>query len=74
MLIKRIRELREKSEMTQTEFAKTVGIPVNKYIHYESDARKMPSDLLVILANFHGVSIEYLLDFTDDPTPYRPRE
>ena len=69
----RIRNLREDSELTQAELGKQINVPQRTYAYYESGERMIPPPVLVSLAHFHGVSVDYLLGLTDQKTPY-PRK
>lgn len=65
MDIKRIRNLREDSDLTQTEIAQILNISQRAYSHYESGSRKLPLDILVALADYYDCSIDYLLGRTN---------
>lgn len=65
----RIRELREKLGLRQSDLAEKVGISGMAISTYESDKR-MPSRITAEkLADVFQVSIDYLLGRTDNPTP-----
>ena len=36
-------------------------------------ARQLPIDLLIRLAQYYGVSTDYILELTDNPAPYPPK-
>ena len=67
--VKRIRDLREDRDMTQQEIADILGTSQTMYARYERGANEMPIHHLVTLCRFYGVSADYLLGFTDVPTP-----
>ena len=69
----RIRALREDGDLTQTEVAKALGITQRKYSYLETGVQQWTDELLVGLARFYGVSIDYMLMLTDEPSPQRPR-
>jgi transcriptional regulator with XRE-family HTH domain len=69
MLSKRLIELRKKKRITQMEISKKLGIARSTYAGYENGDRKPDSEMIIKLANYFGVSIDYLLCRTDDPTP-----
>lgn len=65
----RIRELREKREMSQLELARQLGINNSVLSRIESGKRDVEDYLLVKFADFFRVSTDYLLYQTNDPTP-----
>ena len=66
----RIRNLREDADLTQAELGKQINVPQRTYAYYESGERMIPPQVLVSLALFYHVSIDYLLELTDQKTPY----
>lgn len=66
----RIRNLREDLDLTQAEVGKQINVPQRTYAYYESGERMIPPQVLVALARFYHVSIDYLLELTDEKTPY----
>lgn len=66
MIYRRIRDLREDRDMTQTELSKVLHITQRAYSHYENGTRDIPIDILIGIADFHHVSIDYLLNRTND--------
>ena len=66
----RIRNLREDADLTQAELGKQINVPQRTYAYYESGERMIPPQVLVALAQFHHVSVDYLLGITDQKTPY----
>ena len=69
----RIRNLREDSDLTQAEIGKQINVPQRTYAYYESGERMIPPQVLVSLAQFYQVSVDYLLGRTDEKKPY-PRK
>ncbi len=65
-----IRNLRIDSDRTQQEIANILGISQNTYSQYELGVLNFPVDAVIKLADFYGVSVDYLLGRTDVPTPY----
>ena len=63
----RIRDLREDSDLTQQQVADAIGITQRKYSYIET-GQQLTDDLLIKLANFYNVSIDYLLQQTANPT------
>lgn len=70
MIYKRIRDLREDKDLTQTDIAKYLHISQRAYSRYENDERSIPIEVLVKLADFHNTSIDYLVDRTNEKHPY----
>lgn len=65
MLYQRIRDLREDRDMTQTEMGLILSCSQRVYSNYERGELDIPTEILIKLANFHGVSIDYILGQTD---------
>ena len=61
----RLRNLREDMDMTQTDMAKNLFISQRTYSYYESGGHDIPTEVLVRLADFYDVSVDYLLNRTD---------
>ena len=61
----RIRNLREDMDMTHTDMAKNLFISQRTYSYYESGGHDIPTEVLVRLADFYDVSVDYLLNRTD---------
>lgn len=52
---------------SQKEFAAELGIPQTTYNGYEKGNREPRSDFWVTVATKYGVSVDYLMGYTDDP-------
>ncbi len=63
----RIRDLREDHDLTQQQVASAIGITQRKYSYVETETQPLTDELLVKLADYYKVSIDYLLFQTDDP-------
>ena len=61
----RIRDLREDADLTQVEISKYLNISQRAYSHYENGTRDIPTNILIAIADFYNVSIDYLLERTD---------
>ncbi len=61
----RIRNLREDADMTQTQIAKVLNCSQRVYSNYERGDLDIPTEILIKLANFHDVSVDYILNRTD---------
>ena len=65
-----IRNLRIDHNLTQQQIADMLHISQNTYSQYEIGKLNYPIDTLVSLADFYGVSVDYLLGRTNIKTPY----
>ncbi len=70
MNLERLREIRKDRDYTQTEIAKVLKMGQVQYSRYETGTRLMPIDKLTMLADFYGVSIDYLIGRTNQRKPY----
>ena len=66
----RIRDLREDRDLSQKELANLLNIHQTTYSDYELCNLNIPISALHKLADFYGVSVDYLLGRTDVKTPY----
>ena len=53
--------------MNQTRIAKLLGMSQTGYSKYETGENDIPTAILIKLADFYDVSIDYLLNRTDEP-------
>ena len=67
----RIRNLRIDKGFTQAQIAEMLHVKQNTYCQYEIGVLNYPLDVVVKLALFYDVSIDYLVCITDDPRPYK---
>ncbi|WP_281885607.1 helix-turn-helix domain-containing protein [Paenibacillus sp. YYML68] len=68
MFGQRIRELRQKSNLTMKEFGKKFNLAESTISGYENEARKPDIDLLSKFADFFEVDIDYILGRTEVPS------
>ena len=66
----RIRDLREDRDLAQKELADLLGVHQTTYSDYELGKLNIPVPALHTLADFYGVSVDYLLGRTAVKTPY----
>ena len=59
----RIKDLREDRDLTQTQVAKAIGITQRKYSYIETGTQQLTDEILVKLAKFYGVTVDYILAF-----------
>ena len=64
-MYKRIRDLREDADMTQTEIAKILNCSQRVYSNYERGELDIPTHILIRLSLYYNVSADYLLGLTD---------
>ena len=67
----RLKQLRLLRGITQQELAAQLNMKQNCVSRYESGEREADYRTLILLADFFDVSIDYLLERTDDPTFHR---
>lgn len=63
---KRIRELREDSDMTQQQVADYLSMKQPQYNRYERGFRDIPTDMLIALADLYKTSTDYILGRVDE--------
>ncbi len=66
----RIRDLREDRDLTQQQLAVMLQVHQTTYSDYELGRLNVPVAVLHKLADFYGVSVDYLLGRTDEKKPY----
>ena len=62
MLYKRIRDLREDNDLTQKQMGEILSCSQRVYSNYERGELDIPTEILIKLADFHKVSVDYLLE------------
>ncbi len=70
MKYRRIRDLREDTDMNQTQFAKILGMSQTGYSKYETGENDIPTPILIEMANYYETSVDYILGLTDVRKPY----
>ncbi len=65
MLYRRIRDLREDRELTQQKMGEILSCSQRVYSNYERGDIDIPTEILIKLADFHNVSVDYILNRTD---------
>lgn len=64
---RRLKDLREDNDFTQTQIAEYLYVKQSTYSQYERGSRNVPIDLLSKLSDFYDVSTDYILGRTDNP-------
>lgn len=67
-MLNKIRELRESRKETQEEVGKILGISQKMYSYYESSPEKLKRDMIKKLCLHWGISSDFLLDITSNPS------
>ena len=62
----RLRDLREDMDLNQTQVAKLLFTSQTVYSRYERGVLTIPVEHLIILADFYGVSTDYILGRTNN--------
>ena len=63
----RLKDLREDLDLTQQQIAEFLHVKENTYSQYETGVISLTAEILIRLADYYGVSIDYLLDRTNNP-------
>ncbi|MBR8660726.1 helix-turn-helix domain-containing protein [Brevibacillus sp. NL20B1] len=74
MLGDRLKEQRTLRKIRQEDVATKIGIARTTYAMYEQNKREPDNETLQKLADFFGVSVDYLLGRTDDPASINKSE
>lgn len=64
----RLKQLRKKHNITQLKLAMDLNMNQNTISRYETGEREAGYNELIALADYFNVSIDYLLERTDDPS------
>ena len=67
MQFKNLRGIREDRDIRQKDIAQYLNVSQNTYSQYETGVISLTAEVLIKLADYYGVSIDYLLDRTNDP-------
>ena len=67
VMISRLKELRFYKEKTQLQVQMETGIEQALLSKYENGLRVPPTETLIILADYYGVSMDYIMGRTDNP-------
>ena len=70
MAYRHMRELREDRDVKQQTLAELLHVHQTTYSQYELGKINIPPAALCALADFYGVSVDYLLDRTNVEKPY----
>lgn len=67
----RLRDLREDKDLNQKALANIIGMSQTGYSKYETGENDIPTSILIKLARFYNVSIDYLLGETNEKKRYK---
>lgn len=70
MAYERMRDMREDNDLTQKKIAEYLMCGQSLYSKYEKGEREIPLSLLIKLADYYDVSLDYLVGRTDVKKPY----
>lgn len=70
MAYERMRDMREDNDLTQKKIAEYLMCDQSLYSKYERGEREIPLSLLIKLADYYDVSLDYLMGRTDIKKPY----
>lgn len=70
MVGERLWDLRKDAGLTQDELAAILNINKHSISSYERDKSEPSDSIKIAIANYFGVSVDYLLGVTDNPCPY----
>ena len=65
MKFQRIQDLRTDADMSQKQLSEILHISQRSYSHYETGSRIIPVEMLIRLANYYDISVDYLVGRTD---------
>ena len=66
-MYRRVRELREDHDLTQKVMGQILSCSQRVYSNYERGDIDIPTSILIKLADYYDVSVDYLLGRTDNP-------
>lgn len=66
-LSERLIELKESKNLLQKDIAKAINLSLRSYQRYEYGEREPTSSVLIKIADYFNVSLDYLVGRTDNP-------
>lgn len=67
MYYKRLKDLREDSDLLQKDIAAILGTTQKQYSRWETGFSQIPAHHLITLANVYNTSVDYLLGISKNP-------
>jgi len=71
MIGERLLDLRKEAGLTQDDLAAILSVNKHSISSYERNKNEPPDEIKIQIAEYFGVSVDYLLGVTDDPAPYK---
>ena len=65
MKFQRSQDLRTDADLSQKQLSEILHISQRSYSHYETGSRNIPVEMLIRLANYYDISVDYLVGRTD---------
>ena len=65
MKFQRNQDLRTDADLSQKQISDILHISQRSYSHYETGSRNIPVEMLIRLANYYDISVDYLVGRTD---------
>ena len=65
--MERLKQVRVSRGLSMRECSRLLNLPYTTYVNYEKGFREPNSEILILLANFFGVTIDYLIGRSDNP-------
>ena len=69
MHYRRLRDLREDHDLTQDQLVAALSLNKTTYTNYEQGKREIPFALVIRLAQLYNVSIDYIAELSNPPSP-----
>lgn len=66
MIFRHLKDLREDNDLRQKDIAQILNVSQNTYSQYETGVIALTAEVLIKLADYYGVTVDYLLDRTDE--------
>lgn len=66
LVFKNLRAIREDNDLRQSDIANVLNVSQNTYSQYETGVIALTAEVLIKLADFYKVSVDYLLDRTNE--------
>ena len=67
MQFKNLKNIREDKDLKQKDIAAYLNVSQNTYSQYETGVISLTAEVLIKLADYYNVSVDYLLDRTNNP-------
>jgi len=67
MQFKNLKSIREDRDIKQKDIAKFLNVSQNTYSQYETGVISLTAEVLIKLSEYYKVSIDFLLDRTNNP-------